>query len=365
MRQRVFFKNRGKGAFAAKRKKRNPGNLRRAREKTTGWSKMQRCVLGLLAAFALLCWLSGGEEDGSFWPLDLVAPKGNKGESGEMIQVLHVADGNKIKHMPIEEYIAGVVSAEMPIGYELEALKAQAVAARTYTYDKMLGNGCNRSEAVICTSSGHCQAFCDEQGRRKKWGSSFEKNEAKLQKAIRETKGQVLEYDGAPIVALFHSTSGGHTEDVENGYKRALPYLRGVDSPGEESAPRYQRTTTVSNKEFVEKIKQENEKAELSEKNLKDQIKNIERTNAGRVQSVEIGKIKFTGKQIRMIFKLDSTFFTFDFEDNQVKITTKGYGHGVGMSQVGANAMAKEGKSYEEILKHYYTGVTLAQMEKP
>ena len=293
-----------------------------------------------------------------------MAPKQNKIVS-EDIKVLDTAHDNKVLEMPLEEYIVGVVSAEMPVSYEPEALKAQAVAARTYTYDKMLGSGCDRSEAVICTDSGHCQAFCDEAGRREKWGKSFEKNEAKLRQAVEETKGMVLEYDGAPIVALFHSTSGGRTEDVENVYKNALPYLRGVDSPGEESAPRYQRTVSISKQEFVKKLMEEDEKAEVTEKNIAESIGTYQRTASGRVQTVEIGKTKFTGKQIRALFTLDSTDFTFAFDEENVQITTKGYGHGVGMSQVGANAMAKEGKNYEEILTHYYTGVTLAQMEKP
>ena len=350
--------------IAQKKRKRQIRAKRRPRPQGTARARAQHWVLGILAVVALSCWMSTSEEDGSFWPLDLLAPKQTEIMS-ETIKVLDTAHDDKIVEMPLEEYIVAVVSAEMPVSYELEALKAQAVAARTYTYDKMLGNGCGRSEAVICTDSGHCQAFCDEEGRRKKWGDSFEKNEEKLRQAVEETKGQVLEYDGAPIVALFHSTSGGRTEDVENVYKNALPYLRGVDSPGEESAPRYQRTVSISKEEFVQKLMEEDEKAEVTEKNIADSIGAYQRTASGRVQTVEIGKTKFNGKQIRALFTLDSTDFTFAFEKENVQITTKGYGHGVGMSQVGANAMAKEGKSYEEILTHYYTGVTLAQMEKP
>lgn len=326
--------------------------------------RLQRWVLGALAVLAFSCWMSAGEEDGSFWPLDLITPKKQTIDS-EHIKVLDVAGGNVVKEMPLEEYIVCVVSAEMPVSYEPEALKAQAVAARTYTYDKMLGGQCDRSEAVICSDSGHCQAYCDEQGRRKKWGRAFEQNEAKLRQAVEQTKGQVLEYDGAPIVALFHSTSGGRTEDVENVYKNALPYLRGVDSPGEETAPRYQRTVTVSKEEFVQKIMDTDPSAGIDEKNVDASIGAFERTASDRVQSVMIGKAKLTGKQIRALFTLDSTDFSFAFDATNVLITTKGYGHGVGMSQVGANAMALAGKTYEEILTHYYTGVTLAQMEKP
>lgn len=355
--------------IAYKKKKRQARAKRRIygpRRQAPSRAKMkaQRWVLGILTVIALSCWMSTSEEDGSFWPLDLLAPKQNKLGS-ESIKVLDTAHENKVREMPLEEYIVGVVSAEMPAGYELEALKAQAVAARTYTYDKMLGGGCDRSEAVICTDSGHCQAFCDEEGRRKKWGDSFEKNEEKLRRAVEETKGMVLEYEGTPIVALFHSTSGGHTEDVENVYTNALPYLRGVESPGEESAPRYQRTISISKREFVEKLMEEDEKAEVTEQNIGKAVGAYQRTASGRVQTVEIGKTKFTGKQIRSLFTLDSTDFTFAFDEKNVQITTKGYGHGVGMSQVGANAMAKQGKSCEEILTHYYTGVTLAQMEKP
>ena len=362
MKRRAVLKKRKKKRNALSRRKHF--SLRTKLPKYSRKQRVQRWIVGILTVIALLCWMSTSEEDGSFWPLDLLAPEQEKILS-ENILVLDTTHDNQVIEMSLEEYIVGVVSAEMPVSYELEALKAQAVAARTYTYDKMLGNGCDRSEAVICTDSSHCQAYCDEQGRREKWGDSFEKNEKKLREAVEQTKGQILEYDGQPIVALFHSTSGGHTEDVENVYGNALPYLRGVESPGEESAPRYQRTISVTKKEFVEKLMQEDESAQITEDNVADSIGDYQRTASGRVQSVKIGNAKFTGKQIRSLFTLDSTDFSFAFEEDVVKITTKGYGHGVGMSQVGANAMAKQGSNYEQILTHYYTGVTLAQMEMP
>lgn len=269
----------------------------------------------------------------------------------------------KLETMDLETYTLAVLAGEMPASYDLEALKAQAVAARTYAYGKLCGKKCNRHGADVCTDSGHCQAYSDQTARAKKWGSNAAKNEQKLTKAVSETAGLVILYNGKPIDALFHSTSGGQTEDVENVYSQALPYLRSVQSTGEESAPRYQRTMQFSKKAFVQKLKAENAKVNCTEKNLAKSIGQPKRYASGRVESIVIGKQTFTGKQMRALFALDSTNFTIQVTGDNVLIHTKGFGHGVGMSQVGANAMAKEKHGFEEILHHYYTGVTITSIQ--
>ena len=269
----------------------------------------------------------------------------------------------RLMEMEMEEYIVGVVAGEMPISYGVEALKAQAVAARTYTYHNMLFCPCGREGADVCTDSGHCQAYCDVEARKAKWGDNFGQYEQKLEQAVYATAGEVMVYDGEPIEALYHSTSGGRTEDVENVYKEALPYLRGVDSPGEEDAPRYQRTVTVDASTFVKKLKAVNNKMDCSVKTLKDSIEEAVRFGSGRVDTINIGGVDFTGRQISKAFALSTTFFAIEISGNCVSIITHGYGHGVGMSQVGANAMAREQYAYCEILLHYYTGVDIVTIE--
>lgn len=269
----------------------------------------------------------------------------------------------KVETMDLETYTLAVLAGEMPASYELEALKAQAVAARTYAYGKLSGKKCNRHGADVCTDSGHCQAYCDAKARAEKWGNNAAQNEQKLAQAVSGTAGMVILYDGKPIDALFHSTSGGQTEDVENVYSQALPYLRSVESAGEESAPRYARTMRFTKKTFIHKLKAENAKVNCTEKNLEKSIGAIQRYDSGRVQSIVIGGQTFTGRQMRALFALDSTNFTIEVTSDAVLVHTKGYGHGVGMSQVGANAMAKEHHNFEEILHHYYTGVTIVSIQ--
>lgn len=274
----------------------------------------------------------------------------------------HRAD--TVETLPLETYVLGVLAGEMPASYELEALKAQAVAARTYAYAKMIGGGCDRKDTDICTDSSHCQAYCDQQARKEKWGGHFETNEAKLIKAVNETAGQVIYYDGKPIDALFHSTSGGRTEDVENVYANALPYLRGVESEGEEGAPRFERTMKFSIQVFKEKLEKINPKVKWN-RNIGKSIGKAKRFDSGRVDTIELGGQTFTGKQVRSAFGLDSTNFTIEAQNQTIAITTRGYGHGVGMSQVGADAMAKDGSGYRDILLHYYTGVEIAAIQIP
>ena len=268
---------------------------------------------------------------------------------------------DQVVMMDMEEYITCVVAGEMPISYEPEALKAQAVAARTYAYRKMMQspNG-DKDGATVCTDSGHCQAFSDISNRKERWGSNFEANEAKLEQAIYDTAGIIMTYGGKPIDALYFSTSGGRTEDVENVYSEALPYLRGVDSPGEEDAPRFANTITVKIADFIKKLKTENKKVNLTAKNLTKSIQQPVRFTSGRVDTIKIGAASFTGKDISRLFALGTTYFSISVQGQDVIITTHGYGHGVGMSQVGANAMAKGKSSYQEILCHYYTGIALS-----
>jgi stage II sporulation protein D len=264
--------------------------------------------------------------------------------------------------MDLEAYMLCVLAGEMPPGYEPEALKAQAVAARTYAYRKMRTNRCGRGGADVCTDSGHCQAYCDETARRERWGENFAQNEAKLKKAVEETRGQIMLYDGKPIDAMYHSSSGGRTEDAKNVYGNNVPYLIGVQSPGEEGAPRFSTTVSVSKTAFVAALKGKDKSISCTAKTLEKSIAEPVRFPSGRVSTVRIGGTTFTGKEIRKLFDLDSTVFTIAIKGESVYLSSKGYGHGVGMSQVGANAMAKANHGFREILLHYYTGIVIATL---
>lgn len=279
----------------------------------------------------------------------------------EIVIEVYDHEADAIIPMNFEEYIVGVVAAEMPASFGFEALKAQAVAARTYTYHKFLSGGCDTG-ADICTNSGHCQAFASSSECINKWGNSYNENYIKVYNAVYETAGQILVYDREPILALFHSTSGGSTENVENVYSKYLPYLRSVDSPGEEHSPKYKTVFSFGFSEFVNKIKQADKNAKITVSTVKKSIKAPVINNAGRVDTIEIGGVRFKGSQLRKLFGLTSTKFELDISENKVIFTCFGYGHGVGLSQFGADAMANNGSKYTEILLHYYTGVEIFQL---
>ncbi|MDP2892286.1 MAG: stage II sporulation protein D [Bacillota bacterium] len=272
---------------------------------------------------------------------------------------------SKLVEMDLEGYVLGVLAGEMPASYEMEALKAQAVAARTFTIEKMENGGCGKaSGAQVCTDSTHCQAYCSEQERMKKWGASFDENEKKLRQAVEATRGEIMLYHDEPILALFHSSSGGITEDVENVFSQALPYLRSVKSEGEENEPRFSSNRIISKDEFKSTVKSRSGSARFEAGNAAAWIGDIVRFPSGRVKSIIIGGTSFTGREVRGMFELDSTNFDIAFKNGDVIFSTRGYGHGVGMSQTGADAMAKRGASYREILMHYYTGIEIAAIEE-
>lgn len=264
----------------------------------------------------------------------------------------------------IEEYLVGVVAAEMPASYETEALKAQAIAARTYTAKKLAefgGAGCDNDpsgHAAVCTSSAHCQAYRNAQQRSAAWGNNAPAYEVKIRQAVAATFGQLVVYDDAPIEAVFHSTAGGATEDSENVFSEPLPYLRSVQSD-EVSAPRYASTVSISREEFVKTVNSAFPSAKLKANSLQKNIKVDSRYKSGRIQTLTLGKTKLSGKQLRALFSLDSTNVSFEFDGKNIIMHIKGYGHGVGMSQTGANDMALEGANYEDILTYYYTGTKI------
>ena len=260
---------------------------------------------------------------------------------------------NKVITMKTEEYITCVVAAEMPADFESEALKAQAVAARTYLAQK--GSCANNAEADICTDSSHCQAFASIEQLKERWGADFKKYYNKISAAVYDTAGEIITYSGEPISAVFHSTSSGRTESSADVWGSSRPYLQSVESSVDEKSPKYASSKTVSLDEFKNTIKSENENVDFTLPMISD----VKVTDGGAISTIKIGGVEFKGTKIRELFDLRSANFTIDVIDNDVIFDVRGYGHGVGMSQYGANFMAKNGSSYIQILKKYYQGVKI------
>jgi stage II sporulation protein D len=285
---------------------------------------------------------------------------------------VYVVSEKKVREMPLEDYIRGVVAAEMPVAFESEALKAQAVAARTYAAARMRqfgGNGCekhpNAPEHDAC-SDVHCQAWISKADRFKNWDQKdVEANWSKLTKAVEETKGMIMSYKGELVRnAMYHSTSGGKTESSLEVFGYNHPYLVSVSSPNEEVSPSFESKAVFKNAEFVSRMKQLNSKIKLDTKKLSSQIRIVEKTDGDRVKSIKIGDKTFTGIDIRWAFNLKSANFSVKADSKYVTFIVRGNGHGVGMSQWGAGEMARRGKKYDEVLKHYYTGIEVSKIEQ-
>ena len=276
------------------------------------------------------------------------------------IKLLHKNSG-KIDEIKIDEYLYGVVSAEMPANYELEALKAQAVAARTYTIYQISNNEGKHGDANICDDSTCCQAWISKDDRMKKWNEKERDNNwKKIIKAVNSTAGQIITYKGEAINAFFHSNSGGKTELASNVWSggKNFPYLQSVETLGEDGYTQYNSEVVISKNDLLEKIKKEYKDIQMNF-NEKESIQILEYTESGRVKTVKFGNIELAGTKVRSMFNLKSTNFSIKIENDNIVFSVIGYGHGVGMSQTGADSMAKQGKNYEEILKHFYTGIEI------
>ncbi|NCB30253.1 MAG: stage II sporulation protein D [Clostridia bacterium] len=295
----------------------------------------------------------------------LMVTQGNPAKESECLLVyLHEED--RVVSMDLDTYLYGVVGGEMPASFPLEALKAQAVAARTYAVRRMAAYGgkpCGRGGADVCTDSTCCQSYKSPETLAERWGADAARNADKLKEAVAETHGIIAVYNGEPIEALYHSTTGGRTEDAQNVFSASLPYLVGVDSPGEQDAAHYTDKETMSRSGFAKTVNKSWPKAKLKASKLEKQVKILSRFESGQVETLRLGNVELTGKEFRKLLDLKSANFAFAFTEDDVCITTHGYGHGVGMSQYGARAMALEGEDYESILKHYYTGIELKQMD--
>ena len=277
------------------------------------------------------------------------------------IKLLHKQD-NKIEEIPLDEYLLGVVSAEMPANFEQEALNAQALVARTYTIYSIKRNKNKHEGADMCDSSACCQAWISKEDRLAKWNEDVrEEYWNKIVKAVNTTKGKVITYNGDVIDAFFHSNSGGITEIPVNVWGGTnFPYLQSVQTSGEEGYSQYSSEVTLTQEELINKIRTKHSDFNI-DISQQDSLKILEYTEAGRVKNIQIGNLKLSGVEVRSLLGLKSTNFKIEINDGKVKFIVTGYGHGVGMSQTGADSMAKQGSNYEEIIKHFYTGVEITE----
>ena len=278
------------------------------------------------------------------------------------IKLLHQESG-QVEELNIDEYLYGVVSSEMPANYEIEALKAQAVVARTYTIYQIIHNSGKHENADICDNFNCCQAWISKDERMAKWSAEeAESNWNKILEAVNSTSGKIITYNGEPINAFFHANSGGITESSLNIWGGIdYPYLKSVETAGEEGYTQYSSEVVYSKEELINKIKEKYPDCEIdfSQENC---IQIIEYTTSSRVKTIKFGNIEMAGTEARTILGLKSTNFTFIIEGDNIKFSVTGYGHGVGMSQTGADALAKTGSNYEEIIKHFYTDVEIIEV---
>ena len=267
-------------------------------------------------------------------------------ENNKVQKVSIVYKDKKEETLDLEDYVVGVVACEMPASFDDEALKAMAVAARTFALYKIKTN---KNYKLSTTTKDQCYITKDRM--KKNWGKNYEKNYNKILKSVKDTSNQYMTYNDKVIISFYFSISNGYTENCENVFSQKLAYLKGVDSSWDKEYSYKEKTIKISEKEFLSKL------------NIKDSsVKSIKikKDKSNRAEFVYINGIKFKGTKFRSSLSLRSTDVSIDNKEGYIYITTKGYGHGVGMSQYGAQGMAKKGYTYDEILKHYYQGIELS-----
>ena len=266
----------------------------------------------------------------------------------ESEKIIKVSKNSELLELNIDDYLVGVVSCEMPASFEEEALKAGAVAARTYLLNKLENN----NEYVI-TSTTNDQCYSNAEELKEKWKEDYDKYLSKIQKVVMETHGEYMTYKDKIIKAFYFSTSNGKTENVENVFGEKLDYLVSVNSIYDTNTTQFSRTIEIPKNEFLTKLN--------LDKSNTIEITNLIKNETNRVDKITINDKVFKGTEVRKLLDLRSTDFEIEINNDNVIISTKGYGHGVGMSQYGANELAKMGYDYEKILKHYYTGIKIVK----
>ncbi len=284
--------------------------------------------------------------------------------SAIQIRVYNPAE-SVIDDFALEDYLVGVVAAEMPSSFHAEALKAQAVAARTFAASRMqglYGSIQDHFGAHVCTDSTHCQAWISKERFLQVYGK--EKDWQKIEQAVKDTENKVMTYGGALINPLYHSNSGGVTEAIEEVWTvlGSVPYLKSVYSPDESQYAEFEKKVQFKWDEIKKIVKAKHPEAKLGSDPSKE-IEIMSYSNSGRINEIRVGSIKMSGIAFRELLALRSTNLDVSFPDKQtVQIISRGYGHGVGMSQCGADAMGKKGLDYIKILEYYYTGINVEEI---
>ncbi len=301
------------------------------------------------------------------------APAGEIMVSENLLQAVPAADhdrqhtlrllqGETVRELSLRDYLVGVLAAEMPAGFPEEALKAQAVAARTYAFYKkaLYADEQNIHQgADLCDDPAHCEAFADLTVQAAAlWGSSADIYRQRVEQAVDSTDGLILVYEDEPIAAVFCAASTPQTESAADIWGQALPYLISVESPGGQDCSRYFGTVTVKQSDFAAAVQKEWPEADFSQP-PSGWFRDSHRTQAGSVMDVLVGGVRLKGSQVRRVAGLNSANFTVRVEGESLVFSTIGHGHGVGLSQYGARYLALDGKTYDQILAHYYPGTGL------
>lgn len=287
-------------------------------------------------------WLSLDNTSLPFW--ETIEKKFSSDEEAKEENMVHMIrqDGTSLK-LSIDEYLEGVIGSEMSASFEIEALKAQCVASRTFVVQ--------RGYEVDDTT--RTQVYHDDKQLKQIWGTDYEKYHERIVKAIEETKNEIMTYEGKPITATFFSSSCGKTANSEEYWQKETPYLQSVDSSWDTADKSYKQTVVFSEEDFHTLLGFENTISEISETQYYD---------SGYVKNIVIDGISFSGREIREKLNLRSSCFSIKKQKDGYHITTQGYGHGIGMSQIGAQQMALQGKTYKDILNHYYTDVKIDKL---
>lgn len=273
------------------------------------------------------------------------------------VKVLSAASG-QVTELSLREYLIAAVAAEMGGSAEEEAIKAQAVACHTLLLYKKAHKDSSLGEADISDIS---HKLLSDSEQREKWGENYTAFREKIEKCVKEVENKIICFDGEPIMATFFSLSNGKTENAENVWGKSLPYLVSVDSPDDKLSPNFTSTVILSAEEFKKTVSEKGAKPEGKAKNW---IGKSELNPTGTVKSITLGGKAFSGTEVRSMFDLKSATFSVKYEDEKFTFTVSGYGHGVGMSQYGANEMAKKGNTYDEILAHYYKNAVISTIEQ-
>lgn len=324
-----------------------------------------RISLALVILLFALAWGFAGAPQKTVSDTPQRADTAGRGRNGSAVpdaeRTLRVLHGGTVEEMPMDKYLLGVLRAEMPASFEPEALKAQAVAARTYTLYKMEQGGIERHpDADACDDITCCKAYRTAEDAAADWGAEALYYEEKLARAVAETDGEAIVYDGQPVLAVFFSSAAGHTQSAGEVWQSDLPYLKSVDSPEDASlVPNYYSTVRFTAQEFRDLFCAAYPAAKLGG-DTGSYLTDIRRNDAGFVSTLCVGGVTVKGNDLRTVLGLRSPSFTVEADGSALTFHVTGYGHGVGMSQYGANAMAKEGYTCEEILEHYFSGAQVA-----